>query len=332
MLDNSSKGSRAIFRRIRIFSVMLFTLALSACHEQAATPSIKVGLGDWAGNDLLYIAKGAEYFDEDHVHLVHIPQSVNLFQALRDGSLDAAVMPISQAIAWNETGLSLTMVLALSSSDGGHAVAFKHEITTLDNVDSLNIAAEKNSDSEFLLRRMIGERSLTLANINIMETKSHHAADALFAGRVDGAVLKGDDIKLARDRGYNILFTSADIKEEMLDVLVIKSNQITPKEAQITELVVAWRTARENYGNDYKGAVLPSGTKPIEDLQARLNTVKLATLSENLSLMAQDGRAFDEFMFAREKSLTGQTVTRKDISLPKIDSRFIFFTQVPGAD
>lgn len=332
MLDNSSKGSSAIFSRIRICTVMLVTFALGACHEEATTPSLKVGLSDWPGNDILYIAEGADYFAQDRVHLVHVPKSANLLQALRDGSLDGAVMPLSQAIAWNEMGLSLTMVLALSSSDGAHAVAFKPEITNLGNLRNLTIAAERNTDTEFLLKRMMGEQGLSVGDINFAETPSHKAIASLFSGLVDAAVLKGDDIKQAADRGYLSLFTSADISEEMLDVLAIKSDALAGNEDQIRELVVAWRTAREDYGDDYKGAALPSGAKPIEKLQANLNTVKLATLSKNLSLMAQDGRAFDEFMFAREKSLTGQTVTRKDISLPKIDSRFIFFTQVPGAN
>jgi len=332
LLGNSSKESSAIFRRIRTCTAMLVTLALAACHEEPTTSSLKVGVSDWAGNDILYIAEGAEYFAQDRVHLVHIPKSANLLQALRDGSLDSAVMPLSQAISWNEMGLNLTMVLALSSSDGAHAVAFKPEITSLAELRNLSIAAERNSEAEFLLKRMMGEQGLSVGDINFIETQVHKATASLFSGAVDAAVLKGADIEIARERGYNILFTSADISEEMLDVLVIKSDLLVENEEQIRELVVAWRTAREKYGDDYKGAILPSGIKSIEQLQASLNTVKLATLSENLSLMAQDGRAFDEFMFAREKSLTGQTVTRKDISLPKVDSRFIFFTQVPGAN
>ena len=306
-----------------IFSLCLI-FQLSACEEPPREEGLLVGLRSDASSQIFYLAEAMEYFPPEGIHLVTMPLSVDPHYIFQKETFDVMALPLSTAITWAEMGEKISVILVLSSSNGGASVVFNPRIRNLKGLSNLTIAGSQDESAEYVIKRMTTLNAIPHQNISFKTMIAENAEKALLADEVDAAVLPYDATQRLKKLGYRSLFSTADIAGEVLEVLVVRTAAIAEHEEHLRQLVAGWRSVHENFGERLDARPLPEDMITAQAMKEKLQGMELTSINENLSYMAQNGRAFDEFMFNYVRLLRDDRITRLEMSYPLIERQFIF--------
>jgi NitT/TauT family transport system substrate-binding protein len=275
---------RVVSRSIILLAVCL---ALAACSDPPRLP-LRVGLNPWLGYDPLVLARERGLTDPAALRIVELESSSESARQLRNGLLEAAGLTLAEAIELASSGVDIKVVAILSLSKGADAVVALPGFATAASLKGARIGMENNALADVMLQRLLeaGELQRNELAVSRLPVVEHEAA--LMRGRVDAVITFEPVLSTLVAGGYRVLLDSASMPGEVVDVLVVRSESLSARPAQVRALLRAFEDGRMALlaQPDEAARTLAAGTDldTVSYLQA-LKNVRLLTLEDSTVLL-----------------------------------------------
>lgn len=219
-----------------VLCVGLFVL--TGC--QPVESVLRVGANPWPGYDALFYARERGHLTPDRVRLLDFPSNVDSMRAFRNGALDAVAVTLDEALLLADHAQSPKVVLVFDVSQGGDAVLAARHVDSISDLRGRRIGLETNGVGAYMLVRTLEAGGLTRDDVQVVNLPLHQQEQAFHEGRVD-AVVTFDPVRSRLiQTGARELFSSRQIPNEIVDVLVVREQTLRTHPAALQHLVHAY--------------------------------------------------------------------------------------------
>jgi len=238
---------------LKCMSLVAAAGATGGCQFAQAEP-LRLTLHPWPGYEMIYLAKHTGAVADDMLQLMDSPSASASIRALRSRVVDAACLTLDEVLQTRAEGLPLTVVTVLNVSLGADVVMAGPQINSLEDLRGRTIGVEHTATGAVMLEAAIGKADLPLDQLRIryVPADAHFATAA--ADRVDAIVTYEPTSSRLRDLGWIELFSSRDIPERIVDVLVVRTEMLEPFAPHLGSVVEAhfrtlasWQAAPDEY-------------------------------------------------------------------------------------
>lgn len=225
--------------RLGLLAVACAVLWLGGCTGEPAAP-IRVGTNLWVGYEPLYLARALNAFRAGSVHLVELPSTTEVLQALRSDTLEAAALTLDEVLAEGQFRSDLRVVLVLDESHGGDALLAGPGIDAPADLRGRRIGFENSGVGALLLDAALRAGGLTPADVQAVPiTPDQHVA-SFRQGAVDAVVAYEPAVSLLRAAGARVIYDSTRLPGRIVDVLVVREEVARRDEERVRELIRGW--------------------------------------------------------------------------------------------
>lgn len=220
-----------MFRVISLTSVMLVSICMST--TVLARETYKIAWTIYAGSMPLAYAQdsgilkkwGDKYgFDLQAVQMndyieAQTQFSMGQFAASIAMSLDALTIPAA-------AGTDTTVLMPLSSSNGSDAIVVRGKGATLKDLKGQKINLVQLSGSHYMLVRALESVGLKESDVKLINTSDSDMAAVFFDSSTKAVVTWKPQLSeiLSQVDGLSVVFSSADIPQELVDVMAVNSD------------------------------------------------------------------------------------------------------------
>ncbi|WP_305633350.1 ABC transporter substrate-binding protein [Methyloversatilis sp.] len=275
---------RVVSRSIMLLAVCM---ALAACGKPPELP-LRVGLNPWLGYDPLVLARERGLIDPANLRVVELESSSESARQLRNGLLEAAGLTLAEAIELASSGVDIKVVAILSLSKGADAVVAQPGFADAAALKGARIGMENSALADVMLQRLLEAGALQRDALSLLRLPVVEHEAALMRGRVDAVITFEPVLSSLVSAGYRVLLDSASTPGEVVDVLVVRSESLSARPAQVRALLRAFEDGRLALlaQPDEAARTLAAGTDldTVSYLQA-LENVRLLTLEDSTVLL-----------------------------------------------
>ncbi|WP_434384602.1 ABC transporter substrate-binding protein [Melittangium boletus] len=269
-------------------------LLLSACTRVPDRP-LKVGTYPWAGSEPLYLARQLELYPPRSIHLVEFTSTHQLARAFRNGVIDAATVPLLEALRFENMGQRPQVVLMLDSSNSADCLIARAEVESISGLKGKRVAHAGVASSNYLLARLAERGGLEPGDLREQILSEAAQETALKRGRVDAVLTSGPHCaRLLAGGAMRQLFDSSQLPGEFVDVLVVRQEALETWPRQVDTLLRGWFAALAHYQREPDSAsqhMAPRLGLDAERFQRTLDGIQLAGVHEQrLHLMGHKPR------------------------------------------
>lgn len=274
---------RVVCRSIILLAV---GLALAACSDPPQLP-LRVGLNPWLGYDPLVLARERGLTDPANLRIVELESSSESARQLRNGLLEAAGLTLAEAIELASSGVGIKVVAILSLSKGADAVVAQPGFANAASLKGARIGMENSALADVMLQRLLEAGALQRDELAVSRLPVVEHEAALTRGRVDAVITFEPVLSTLVAGGYRVLLDSASMPGEVVDVLVVRSDALSARPAQVRALLRAFEDGRRALLAQPEAAArtLAAGTDlDIASYLHALENVRLLTLEDSAVL------------------------------------------------
>jgi len=218
----------------------LVTLLFIACGMEDKLP-VRIAGNDWPSSQLLYQGdyllhtavdggKPAEYA------LAMLGSTSSVMRMMRNDLVDVGIMSLDQAIAFQiDTGLELCIAQVLDYSNGADALVVRPGTDLKKGGKTINLGLNGTILSKYMLNRADDNQILDKGNIHIIFA-DNNIAELYFNGKIDAAITSEPQLSRLVSLGAAVVFSSADIPGEIVDVVVSKKS-VSQNRTQVLNLL-----------------------------------------------------------------------------------------------
>ncbi|ATB29397.1 ABC transporter substrate-binding protein [Melittangium boletus] len=294
-------------------------LLLSACTRVPDRP-LKVGTHPWAGSEPLYLARQLDLYPPQSIHLVEFTNTHQLARAFRNGVIDAAAVPLIEALRFESMGQSPRVVLMLDSSRGANCLIARAEVASLAALKNKRVAHAGGTTTKYLLARLAERGGLVTEDLHEVILPEEAQELALQEkqeekGWVDAVLTSAPHCaKLLANGATHQLFASAQLPDEFIDVLVVRQEALDSHPPRQVELLLrGWFAALNHSAAHPRNAaerMAPRLGLDAERFQQALGDIHLADAHEQrLHLMGPSPRLRATIERVGETMLRDQLLT-----------------------
>eukprot|EP00903_Cladosiphon_okamuranus_P003573 g3571.t1 len=215
-------------------------LALALVNPLQAAEPYRVGYNNWIGFISFFLAQENGAFEKAGLEVEGKSFSApgEGLIPLLSGSLDAHLTTLDSVVlkAANAPG-KISVVGLVDTSSGADALVAKKSIGSLADLKGARIGVTVGECNDILLGKALAEAGLDRGDVKITNLDPDAAGAALKAGSVDAAVTWEPWIsQLSGDSGANVLFSTRDTPNLLLDCVAVPAND---KRAEETKKFIA---------------------------------------------------------------------------------------------
>lgn len=242
-LNKSLKYSVAII-------TIVFSLAgLVSCADKRL-PALKLATTVWVGYEPLYLARDKQFIDEEEIKLIEMLSATQVMNAFRNKTIDMAALTMDEVLILAQENFEPVVLLVLDSSNGGDSVIAQDKYNSFKDLKSKKIGYENTAVGAYLLSRVLDINNMTSDEVNLVSMNVNETEAALKNNKVDAVVTFEPAKSRLIESGYKEVFSSREIPNEIIDVLVIRKDLIENNQKSIKSLVDAWFMALDYYENN----------------------------------------------------------------------------------
>ncbi len=286
-------------RRMLSLACGVGVIFLSSCAYRPM-PMIKLAVNHWPGYEFLFLAKEKHYFEKEgvHVQLVEFTSLPDAMEAYKAGDVDGmACTMIETLLAAEQSPRQPQVFLVADYSNGGDVILARDPIQQPGELAGREVACESAHLGGYLLTRALKQHGLALGDVQIHNIDQAAMEKAFRQGEVDALVTYPPvSTRLQRDTNAHVIFSSADIPHEILDVVVADKTVIEKNPDAIRALSRAWglahtfhQTHREE-AHQIMGRRI--GLKP-EEFALTLEDVQLVLPDEQMEYFGPNGQVLE---------------------------------------
>lgn len=249
---------------------------------------LTIGYSDWPGWVAWEVAKEKGFFEKAGVDVElkwfeYVP-SMDAFAAKQ---LDAVCMTNGDTLVTGATGGRGVMILINDYSNGNDIVVGAPGIDSIADLKGKKIGVEIGFVSHLLLNQALKSAGLTEADVELVNVPTDQTPQTLASGEVSAIVAwqpnSGQALKAVA--GSKPLFTSADAKGLIYDVLAVSPESLAKRRDDWVKVLKAWYMAVEFIKNpetqDEAVAIMASRVNlPPEEYKPLLEGTYILSLDE----------------------------------------------------
>lgn len=267
---------------INLLAIVLFSGCIPKQEEE-----LRLGMVQWVGYAPLYVAENSSLLPKQ-LHIIDFPSNYDILEAMKARELNAACLTLDEVLKLQHDGMKLKILLVLDTSNGADALLASKNIQNVSQLKNKQVAYEPNSVQEYLLFRALEKNGLHFSDIKQLLTKFDEH-EYLWEQKKFDAVSTFEPFKhRLLQEGMHTIFSSKEIPNEIVDLLVVSQEAIDESPHIIQQTVNAYFQALDKIQNDqstYK-VIADYLQSDVKDTKHALDTVKLKDRKHNLELLA----------------------------------------------
>ncbi|MFQ5355783.1 MAG: ABC transporter substrate-binding protein, partial [Mariprofundaceae bacterium] len=280
---------------LRLMSIGLAALILAACSAEEHS-LLKVGSNQWPGYEPMFLARDLGFYDENRIKLVELPSSTESLHLLHEGTLDAAALTLDEALGAMAGNTSISVVLVFDVSNGADVILASPSILTVQDLKGRKVGVESTAVGAIVLYSALKKAGLAETDVELSYLTVDEHVHAYTKGEVDAVVtFEPSKTKLLR-QGAHVLFDSREIAGLIVDVLVVRTDQLNEQMRNIQMLIDGYYKARQYMREqpDHAMTLMAPrlGMSP-QALRDAYQGLKLPDLSENQALFSGEPSPFE---------------------------------------
>lgn len=222
------------------------TLSLGGCsQEPEPIKKLFVGSNIWPGYEPGYIAETQGLFQSGAIEMRQFASATEVLRAFRNGAIQVAALTLDEALQLAQSDDDIVVFLVADISDGADVILAKPGISSVPYLKGKTIAAEGSALGAFVISRALQHSGLSATDVNVLSMTVDESVIAYSENRVDAVVTFEPFRSQLLRQGAEEIFTSKEIPNEIVDVLVTKRSLIDAREEVFYDLTQGWMAAIE---------------------------------------------------------------------------------------
>ena len=213
---------------MRILLIIALCVSFLAGCKNPPDP-LRIGSNRWLGYAPLYLADELGWTTASNIRLVEYPTSNGVIRGMHNGLLDAAFLTLDEAIVLQSTGHDIEVILVANLSAGADVLYANSQIRNLKELQSKRIAVEGGTLGTYFLSHILDQAQLSIDDIQVINIPLYMHLEALRKGEVDASINTRAAHNEVLKANALPLFSSRDLREEIIDVLVVNRERISPE-------------------------------------------------------------------------------------------------------
>ena len=227
-------------------SLCLGVMSAGLAAGVARAEPLKIAYSDWPGWVAWEVAIQKGFFKKLGVEVkfewFDYVASMDAFAA---GKVDACAMTNGDTLVTGATGGRGIMILINDYSDGNDMIVGAPGIKSVKDLKGKKIGVEVGFVSHLLLLKALEANGLTEDDVELVNVATDETPQTLASGDVDAIVAwqpnSGNTLKAVA--GSTAIFTSADVKGLIYDVLAVSPESYVTRKAEWAKVIEAWYMA-----------------------------------------------------------------------------------------
>lgn len=293
-------GRTGIFRS-RSSSFFLFiaaALAASSGCSPEKPDGLRVGINAWPAYEFLYLAQEKGFYRDEgvEVRILEFSSLSDAQRAYERGQINAlASTAIDILETRDHSSRSPQIVQVMDASKGADVILARPGITSLSGLRGARVGVEVESLGGYVLARALEKAGLNPADITMVHMEQPDMEEALRKGNVDAVISYSPySTKLVRDIKANVIFSSADIPGEVIDVLAVEAETTRKQPQDVIKLLRAYHRAiayaQQHPAEAYRIMAEREGLTPEEFKVALTNGIELLFESDQKAYFQPGGK------------------------------------------
>jgi NitT/TauT family transport system substrate-binding protein len=258
---------------------------------------VRLAIVDWPAYEYFYLAS-RKGLDRDQGYRLQVDQFGSLQdqrRAFSRGDVEAIAITLPEAIAIcrEVPARCPVIVLVLDASNGADQVAAAARWRSVAELKGQRVGLERSVLGEFMLLRAVQGQGLGLADFKLRYDGPKALVSQLQRGVVDAIVTYSPHSDgLVADPRFRVLFSSSQIRGEVVDVLAVSPELQRRDSKQVAALVRTWWAARQLAAEEPQQATAlmaqRQGVTPEQFLSSQ-RLIRYPDRNQQAGLLAADG-------------------------------------------
>jgi len=238
------KNSNLIAKLILVSLLLFVSIAFYQCNS--SKEKIKVTINSWVGFGPLFIAQEKGIFEKNslNIEIVRMESAPDRRASLLSNRVQVVASTLDDLAVTLSQGVDATAFCFADYSNGGDAVIAKKGIT-LENIHNYSIAVQPGFVHHFFLLYALHKKGISIDNPKISPMTANDAGAAFLAGNIDVAVTWQPYISQAENNGCEILASTAEYPEAILDLFIAKKDWLEKNPNFVSSFRKSWDEAVE---------------------------------------------------------------------------------------
>lgn len=283
-------------RFIHYASSFLSVLLLSACIEQPSEP-MNIASNNWLGYKPLYLAERLDLINPSEIHLTELTSNSEVMRLFRNNVIDGAALTLDEALLLKQDGIDIEIVLVMDVSDGADVIISHDDIFDMEALRGKRVGVEKTALGAYMLTRALTLYKLKRNQITWVSYEYSEHESAFINKEIDAVVTFEPTRSRLLKHGGHIIFDSSQIKDEIIDVFVVRRSYLDKHGDKVKNLISAWFLALEYYKKNSDKSVeilAPMSDLSIEQYHTAVKNIRHPDYTENVRLFNHSDNTLKE--------------------------------------
>jgi len=264
----------------------------STTTDPSGAGVITIGYSDWPGWVAWDIADQQGFFKKRgaNVKLQWFPKYTDSLDAFAAGKLDANCQTWGDSMGPLEKGLPMKAIIVNDNSYGNDAMIGQPGINSVKDLKGKAVATELGTVDHFLMLKALEANGMKESDVHFTNIAVQDCPNAMLSKRVDAAVMwqPSLDKVLKGVKGSKMLYSSKDLPGSIPDLLMMNSDIVAKRPADVQKIVDAWYDAIDWWKKnpDAAVAILAKRTDTkVGEYQAFVKGTRIFSAPESLAAM-----------------------------------------------
>lgn len=250
---------------------------------------MRIGLSQWPPYEMPFLARDLGYLDGVPVELVDMRTPAEVRRAYRNGLLDGVAVTTQYAVEFAAWEGDDRIGLVIDVSDGADALVARRDIDTVADLRGKRIGLENTTLGPMIALRALEKYGVARDEVTFVPIDFPDQRAAFESGAVDAMVTYEPVRSQLLNLGGKVLFSSHEMPNEVVDVLVVHGKAIDSRLSDLRRLTDGWFRAVDYvaaHPDDAARRMAPREDLEPAQVQSALQGVRLLDRSENLALLS----------------------------------------------
>lgn len=290
-----SDASPWVKRLTGSFKALVMAGLMASAGLAQAGQTLKVGYNQWIGSAGMFVAMEKDLFKKHgvDVEFTEFAGPGDGVAAVIAGQLDGVMTTTDNVILIaDKTGPGkMVQVFFTDTSAGADAIIAGEDYESVSDLKGKTVAATIGQVNHLLLIKALHSAGLSEDDVNLVNMDAEVAGAAFVAGKLDAAVTWEPWLTKGRSRGGNIVYSSADAPNLILDTFAVNADVAKSKADEIAAFIAAVDEGTQMVMDEPEASarILADFLSVSEaDVKGMLSGVKLYDLEDNAELFEED--------------------------------------------
>lgn len=238
----------------------------------------------------MVLARDLGYYDDSPIQILETSDHATAIKRFTNGDVEMGTMTLDVTLENAAIQDQIRAFLIMDVSDGADALIAQPGIEQLGDLKGKRIGIMPATLGKLVLTRALEVADLSEDDVTLVTLDFSQHEAAFQAQEVDAIITYDPVLAKLQAEGANVLFDSAQMPGEIIDLLVGREDLVNTHEKQLTTLLEGWFKALDYIETNTDDAVARiaerEGMTP-EQVVRGLTQLHYPDLAENLAILSQ---------------------------------------------